>query len=97
MDAFEAYTLGQLPKKYCISFSLRDGREYYHQEEQVEISCSDCHFNGKPETVTFAEMDEVSWKVMILRKMNIVNRRFLITQKTRRPLINVFQNKDPKR
>ncbi len=70
---------------------MGDGTVYNHQEEQVEISCMDCHTKEPGKTVSHAALDDDSDKILKLRELeNRKELNYLITQTTKRPLINIF-------
>ena len=64
-----------------------------HEEDQVEVTCRDCHFNGKPTTVGIEQTDPESQRIITLRKYNAKDRRFLVIHKSGYPFINTFVNK----
>jgi hypothetical protein len=68
---------------------MGDGKFYNHQEEQIEISCEDCHRISKPETVSFKFLDEESKKILKLRKEN-TDKNYLVLKKTGKPVNNIF-------
>jgi cytochrome b/b6/petB-like protein len=71
------------------SFELMgDGNYYSHQENQNTMACSDCHFNGKANTVSSKELDSESAIIASMRFGNISDREFLFTKKREIPLIN---------
>jgi len=70
--------------------AMGDGREYLHQEDQVEVGCEDCHFQGVPRTVTWKDLNELDRKILNLRGREDKERRFLISRKRGNPLLNVF-------
>ncbi|MBU3914576.1 cytochrome c3 family protein, partial [bacterium] len=77
---------------------MGDGTAYNHQEEQVEISCVDCHAKKTGASVSYTGLDEDSVKILKLREQtNREKLNFITTQKTDRPLINIFldQNQSP--
>jgi hypothetical protein len=76
------------------SFELMgDGNTYYHQEEQQDVGCEDCH-TKTPNTVTLLKLDEESAIIAGLRFGDIGNKKFVVTAKHKKPLINVFVEND---
>ncbi len=73
--------------------TMGDGNFYLHQEEQVKIKCTDCHFTGKPRTKNISELDQESRKIISLRKFSEKNKKFLVIEKSNNPLINTFIDK----
>ena len=73
---------------------MGDGNHYAHQEDQQDVQCLDCHIDGQPKTITSAELDNESAKIAALRFGNINDRKFLITKKHNRALINTFIEND---
>ena len=73
--------------------TMGDGKSYNHQEEQVEISCEDCHRISKPKTVSYNQLDDESKKILKLRKEN-TDKKYLLLKKNGRPVINIFQDND---
>lgn len=72
---------------------MGDGTVYNHQEEQVEVSCSDCHNKNQGQFVNYNELDSDSIKILQIR--NTANREdvaYLKTQKTGRALINMTRS-----
>ncbi|MCP4754984.1 MAG: hypothetical protein GY866_29250 [Proteobacteria bacterium] len=78
--------------------TMGDGKVYNHQEEQVEISCTDCHSNQAGKPITYTELDSDSIKILKLREQkNRKELNYLTTSTTDRPLINLYldQNNSP--
>ena len=73
---------------------MGDGNLYTHQENQAAISCSDCHFNGKPNIINSQNIDNESAIIASMRFGNITNRDFLATKKRDIPLINTYYSND---
>jgi hypothetical protein len=77
--------------------AMGDGTAYDHQEEQVEISCADCHAKGPVKTVGYENLDADSRKILTLRnRENKEKQKYRISETTGRPLTNVFLNPDGK-
>ena len=73
---------------------MGDGTHYAHQEDQQDVQCSDCHFNGEPRTITAEKLDNESAKIAALRFGNIADKKFLVTEKHNRALINTYIEND---
>ncbi len=73
---------------------MGDGNYYAHQDEQVSISCEDCHFDGEPLVVASGDMDRESALIATLRFGNIQQREFIKTKKRDIPIINTFVRND---
>ncbi len=85
MDCIDCHTSYEL---------MGDGNLYAHQEEQTVIQCSDCHFNGQPNTIEQRELDAESAIIASLRFGNITGRNFLATEERNHPLINTYYQND---
>ena len=70
---------------------MGDGNSYQHMEEATKVQCIDCHSN-EIRSVSYGELDFESKKIVDIRKSNKENEKFLITEKSRIPLINTFVN-----
>lgn len=73
---------------------MGDGKHYAHEENQQDVMCIDCHLNGKPLTVSSAELDNESAIIASLRYGNVNGRKFLKTHKYGHALINTMVEKD---
>ena len=71
---------------------MGDGVAHNHQEEQVEISCEDCHRVTAPQSVPASALDLTELKIAGLRGWSLKGQKFVLTRKTGRPLINVVVN-----
>ncbi|MCP3928695.1 MAG: cytochrome c3 family protein [Bacteroidetes bacterium] len=69
---------------------MGDGKSYFHEEEQVETACADCHFNGEPDLAGFEDLDEESRKILSLRKWHFRDKQFLVGKKSGNPIINAI-------
>nr|NQU90614.1 hypothetical protein [Bacteroidota bacterium] len=69
--------------------TMGDGRDYIHEEFQVKIMCEDCHFTGKPNTVSLGETDAETYKIIQLRDFPD-DREYLKKKKTGKALVNTF-------
>lgn len=89
------YQLGMTCIDCHNSYELMgDGNLYAHEEQQVNIQCEDCHFNGKPQVTDQKSLDQESAIIASLRFGNVSARKFLSTQKKKRPLINTYYRND---
>ena len=73
---------------------MGDGKHYAHEEDQQDVQCKDCHFNGKPHTTKTDNLDNEAAVVASLRFGNITGKKFLITRKHGHALINTFVKHD---
>lgn len=73
---------------------MGDGNLYAHEEDQQDVQCIDCHFNGKPLTVAAEDLDNESAIIAALRFGNNSNKQFLKTHKQGHALINTFVEND---
>lgn len=80
MDCVDCHTWREL---------MGDGKKYFHQEDQVEISCEDCHPLTPPQTISQSALTEIDSKILDLRQSLQGLKRFVLTRKNSRPLINV--------
>ena len=69
---------------------MGDGKDYSHEEQAVKLKCADCHFKEKPNTITYEELDTESLLVFLHRKYEHTDKRILIVEKDRHPLVNTF-------
>lgn len=73
---------------------MGDGNAYAHEEDQEDVQCIDCHFEGKPRITKAEDLDEESAIIAALRFKTIENKEFLTTRKFKRPLINTLVKND---
>jgi hypothetical protein len=69
--------------------AMGDGKGYFHEEEQVEISCEDCHPVKKPHMIAREGLKEIDAKIVKRRKALGAISNFVLTSKTGLPLLNV--------
>jgi len=69
---------------------MGDGKEYLHEENAVKIQCSDCHFDKKPRTTSYEQLDVESKLVWLHRKYSHEDKQILITEKAHNPLVNTY-------
>jgi len=67
--------------------AMGDGKVHFHEEDQVEISCEDCHPLETPKTISADRLKEVDAKIPELRKTLKGLDRFVLTKKTGEVLI----------
>lgn len=69
---------------------MGDGKTYRHKEDQVKVSCTDCHRTSFDNRVNLKELDYESGKIASLRNTDKQGRVFLYAEKGKIPLINTF-------
>ncbi len=71
--------------------SMGDGKSYLHQEQQIEIGCSDCHIERDKETVSWEKLSAEDKKIVRLRAgLDLEKRKFLLIKKNREVLVNGY-------
>jgi len=73
------------------SFEVMGSGRFAHEEDAVRTTCRDCHANRKPRTASYDQLDPESQKIVDLRNIDR-GMRFVIGEKSDRPIINVFLN-----
>jgi hypothetical protein len=73
---------------------MGDGKHYTHEEEQQDVQCADCHFEGEPKIITAEKLDNESAIIAALRFGSIENKKFLVTGKYNHALINTSVESD---
>lgn len=73
---------------------MGDGRHYAHEEDQQDVQCIDCHFNGKANIIAAENLDNESAIIASLRFGNISGKKFLATEKQNHALINTSIEND---
>jgi len=73
---------------------MGDGNLYMHEESAVKIRCEDCHFNTKPETTTYDQLDAESKNIFDLRKFKHSKKNMIKGSKSGIALINTIYEKD---
>ena len=68
---------------------MGDGNLYQHMDEQLKVQCTDCHSKGV-RSISYDELDFESKKIVDLRNSKRENEEFLITAKSKIPLINTY-------
>ncbi len=68
---------------------MGDGKKYYHEEDQVEISCEDCHRLSPAQTISRSALTGIDLKLLAQRQALDRLTRFVLSGKSSRPLINV--------
>ncbi len=75
--------------------AMGDGTVYNHQEEQVEISCDDCHTADKGTYVSYTELDADSRKIVDLKGRSDRDRlKYRLTKLTGKPFTNIYLDQD---
>jgi len=75
--------------------AMGDGTVYNHQEEQVEVSCIDCHSKKPGRFIAHNDLDSDSQKILKLRELkNQKEIKYLTTKGTNRPLINIIRDQN---
>ena len=69
---------------------MGDGKTYAHAEQAVKIQCIDCHFNGKPNTSDYKDLDVESKLVFLHRNYKHTDKQIIVTEKDKNPLVNTF-------
>lgn len=69
---------------------MGDGNLHLHKEDQVKIQCIDCHSEKSSNTVTYAELDYESKKIVDLRNAIRNKTSFITTEKSKLPLTNAY-------
>lgn len=69
---------------------MGDGNLYLHKEDQVKVQCKDCHSHNTNNKVAYEELDYESRKIVDLRNSRKENQDFLVTEKSKLPLINSY-------
>lgn len=72
--------------------TMGDGQNYNHQEEQVEIACTDCHRIGAAQTVDANKLGPIELKILRQRGWPKQGLHFVTTGKTALPLTNVYRD-----
>jgi hypothetical protein len=73
---------------------MGDGTYYAHEEQQVNIQCSDCHFSEASNTIQSKDLDQESAIIVSLRFQDLGDRELISTRKMNRPLINTLIQND---
>lgn len=72
---------------------MGDGKQYMHKEQQVKISCEDCHHKEKPDLLTISQLDADAQKIYAIKKWRIEDQKFIKGSKSGLALINTYVNK----
>ncbi len=73
---------------------MGDGNIYRHKEDQLKVSCEDCHTKNPGKTFFPGEFDSESKKIHDLRAITDQAHRYLSVLKSGDPLVNTFINND---
>lgn len=71
---------------------MGDGNLYMHEEDQVKISCKDCHFSVLPKLMTMADLDNETQKILQVKGLDIDSLVFLPLGNTGRLIWNTRLN-----
>ncbi|MFD0835874.1 hypothetical protein ACFQ0I_08875 [Mariniflexile aquimaris] len=69
---------------------MGDGKTYLHEEQAVKIQCLDCHFDGKPNTIAYKDIDVESKNVFMHRSYKHYDKQIIVTKKDNNPLVNTY-------
>ncbi len=69
---------------------MGDGKTYSHEEQAVKLQCADCHFNEKPNTIAYGDLDNESLLVFLHREYTHTDKPILVAEKDKHPLVNTF-------
>ncbi|MBT8299351.1 MAG: hypothetical protein KJO52_13540, partial [Maribacter sp.] len=69
---------------------MGDGKQYAHAEQAVKLQCGDCHYTNEPNSIAYDSLDNESLLVFMHRKYKHSDKRILVTQKDRHPLVNTY-------
>jgi hypothetical protein len=68
---------------------MGDGNLYQHLEEATRVQCTDCH-SKEVHTVSYEGLDFESKKIVDLRVLEKNNVKYLVTEKSKIPLVNTY-------
>ncbi len=74
--------------------AMGTGKSFNHKEEQIEIGCEDCHSNKKNTTNEREFTDDIDKKILRLRGWDNQSQNYVVTNKTKKPLLNTLVDKD---
>jgi len=77
---------------HLASEIMGDGISYAHKEDQVKISCEDCHSNQERKTLDYENLDIESKKIIAVRNLKAEGMRFIVSEKSNLPMINTWLN-----
>ncbi|MDP3312014.1 hypothetical protein [Lutibacter sp.] len=69
---------------------MGDGKIHLRQDTAVKITCSDCHYKNKPNTLTYKDLDKESLLVFLHRNYSHTNKKILKVKKSGHPLVNTY-------
>jgi hypothetical protein len=73
---------------------MGDGNLYLNKEQAVKIRCEDCHFNTKPETVNYQQLDSAMFKIFDLRKYDHADKEMIKGMSSEVALMNTYFEDD---
>ena len=71
---------------------MGDGRDHLHEEDAVSLSCADCHYREKPDTISYEHLDVESKLVFMHRNYTHMEQPMLKAKKDGHPLVNTLIN-----
>ena len=69
---------------------MGDGNLYLHKEQQVRISCEDCHFKNMQNSLSVSKLDAESEKIINIRNNLKDDHNFLIQRKSGIAILNTW-------
>jgi hypothetical protein len=69
---------------------MGDGKKYTHEEQAVQLTCNDCHFNEEPDTTGFNSLDRESLLVFSHRGFDHMDKPMLRRAKDSGALVNTY-------
>jgi hypothetical protein len=73
---------------------MGDGNLYHHEEQAVKIRCEDCHFETKPKTVSYNQLDSAMLKIFDLRKYAHIDKKMIRGMDSELTLMNTYFKDD---
>jgi hypothetical protein len=73
---------------------MGDGNYYAHKEEQVSVSCQDCHFDREPVNLTVEQLDDEALKILSLRQWAVEGKRFVKPAGSDYALVNAWLDRE---
>lgn len=73
---------------------MGDGVSYLHEEQAVKIRCEDCHFEIRPKTVSYNQLDSAMLKIFDLRKYAHNDKKMIRGMDSELALMNTYFKDD---
>ncbi|MGE5356751.1 MAG: hypothetical protein ACM3PT_10990 [Deltaproteobacteria bacterium] len=73
---------------------MGDSNIYNHSSEAVKIACTDCHPEGKFNTINFMDIDIISNLDIAARKYTLQSEEYIVTKNQNIPLVNTYFDKN---